>query len=310
MEGYIRLDQRVLNCEWYKDINTFKVFLHILLKANYESVQRKDIIVPRGAFATSYQELAEETGLSKQNVRTALNRMKSTGELEVKNCGKFSIIVVKNYEEYKGTDKNEKNQKSNVEHRCEISSNTMANTITNTITNTISDTAQYCYYQRFREFEKVAANTITNTVANTMANTVRSAERENLQHTYENVDSLKMFNDFWDVYPRKEHRSLSENEYANLFLDKGRIREEDILEAAKNYAEYCKILNKMNMYIYMAHNWLKKEIWRDYLPENYKKPETPKKKLGTGFTNFEQRDYDFDELERQLLEGQKIKQTI
>lgn len=302
MEGYIRLNQKILNCEWYKDINTFKVFLHILLKANYESGQRKGILVPRGAFATSYQELAEETGLSKQNVRTALNRMKSTGELEVKNCGKFSIIVVKNYEEYKGADEDEKNQKSNVEHRCEISSNTMANTVL--------DTAQDFYYQRFHEFEKVAANTMPNTVANTMANTVHNADRENLQHTYENVDSIKMFDDFWDVYPRKEHRSLSKNEYANLFLEKGGIREEDILEAVKNYAEYCKILNKMNMYIYMAHNWLKKEIWRDYLPGNYKKPEPPKKKLGTGFTNFEQRDYDFDELERQLLEGQKIKQTV
>ena len=64
-----------------------------------------------------------------------------------------------------------------------------------------------------------------NTLANTDFNTVRCGKKRNLQYTYGDMDTIKMFDDFWDVYPRKEHRLLSENEYVNLFLEKGGIKD-------------------------------------------------------------------------------------
>lgn len=58
-------------------------------------------------------------------------------------------------------------------------------------------------------------------------------------------------------------------------------------------------------------NGCEKSAWVDYLPENYRKPDvTREKKTGTGFSNFEQRDYDFGELEKQLLESQEIGQEV
>lgn len=53
--------------------------------------------IPRGSFVTSYPQLAQQTNLSIQNVRTAIYHLKSTGELTVKTTPRFSIITVTNY---------------------------------------------------------------------------------------------------------------------------------------------------------------------------------------------------------------------
>lgn len=54
--------------------------------------------------------------------------------------------------------------------------------------------------------------------------------------------------------------------------------------------------NRMKDWKAAVRNWARQE-------RQEKKP--PKQVRGTGFSNFEQRDYDMDELERQLLEAQK-----
>lgn len=305
MDGYIRLDRTILNWEWYTDVNTFKLFLHILLKANEETGQRGGISIPRGAVAISYQELSEETGLSVQNIRTSLKRMKKTGELEVESRGKFSIITVKNHDRYQEPE----TQKENIEH----SLNNSANTDSNTVSNTDANSHQTGINKRFCDVEKDASNT----VANMVGNTDYDAKKKNYQYKCDvqkkkSFYKVEMFDVFWDIYPRKEHKTLSRQEYENLFLERRDLREEEILKAAKNYAEYCRILEKINMFIYTAHNWLKKEIWMDYIPGNYKKPQplNRKRSLGTGFSNFEQRDYDFDELENQILYSQEKNRRI
>lgn len=77
----------------------------------------------------------------------------------------------------------------------------------------------------------------------------------------------------------------------------GIYTEDDLVESAKNYAEYCKITGTDK--IYHADNFLKKCVFEDYLPGKYKKP--TQKKAKNSFNNFPQREYDLDELERKLL---------
>lgn len=118
-------------------------------------------------------------------------------------------------------------------------------------------------------------------------------------------EPLRLFEDFWQAYPKRASRMLAEQAYVQLLSTTEALREEQVVAAAKNYAEACRILGTKEKYICMPHNWLESRAL-DYLPENYKKPEAPREnKNGTGFSNFEQRDYDFDELERQLLESQE-----
>ena len=77
------------------------------------------------------------------------------------------------------------------------------------------------------------------------------------------------------------------------------LSEDDLIAAVKNYAEACRILKTNERYIKNPENWLKDSTWIDYLPENYKKPEGEEKK--NKFNQFQQNDYDFEELERNLL---------
>ena len=77
-----------------------RVFIHLLLKANVEDKFYQGIPVRRGEILTGYPALAEELCMSIQNVRTAINHLKSTGEITVNLYPKGSLIVIENYEKY------------------------------------------------------------------------------------------------------------------------------------------------------------------------------------------------------------------
>lgn len=102
-ESYITLSRKILNWEWYSDINTKTLFLHMLLKANWKDGRFCGEEIKRGSFASSYAKLALETGLSVQNVRTAINHLKSTGEITVNQHVKYSVFTINNYCKYQLT---------------------------------------------------------------------------------------------------------------------------------------------------------------------------------------------------------------
>lgn len=100
---YVKISRKILEWEWYKDVNTKVLFFHILLKANWKDGRFQGIEIPRGSFVTSYQTLADETGLTVMNIRTAIKHLKLTQEITVSQHSKFSVITVKNYDTYQTT---------------------------------------------------------------------------------------------------------------------------------------------------------------------------------------------------------------
>ncbi len=98
--GWIKLHRKIFDWEWYDDINTWRLFIHCLLKANFEDKHWHGTMVKRGSFITVSLKLAEETHLSRQQVRTALNKLKSTNELTIKTSRQFTKITVNNYDKY------------------------------------------------------------------------------------------------------------------------------------------------------------------------------------------------------------------
>ena len=110
------------------------------------------------------------------------------------------------------------------------------------------------------------------------------------------IPPMERFEEFWTAYPLDKNRYLAEQAYIDVISD-GIYTEDDLVESAKNYAEYCKITGMDK--IYHADNFLKKCVFEDYLPSKYKKPANQKSK--NGFCDFEQQDYDFEQLEKDLL---------
>lgn len=80
--GFICLFRDLLGWAWYLDINTKVLFIHMLLKANWRETKFRDTTVPRGSFVSSYPHLAEECGFTINELRTALNHLKSTGDAQ------------------------------------------------------------------------------------------------------------------------------------------------------------------------------------------------------------------------------------
>lgn len=97
---YIKLFRKMINWEWYTDINTKVLFVHILLKANWKDGRWKGIAYKRGQLIASIGTLAKETGLTYDQVRTALKHLQDTKEITYEKIAKGGIITVVEYNDY------------------------------------------------------------------------------------------------------------------------------------------------------------------------------------------------------------------
>ncbi len=98
--GFITLHRKFLDWEWYDDIKTKTLFIHCLIKANYKEKSWRGQTIERGSFLTSYQTLADETGLSVRSIRTSIGKLESTGELTRKSTSKLTRIIITKYSDY------------------------------------------------------------------------------------------------------------------------------------------------------------------------------------------------------------------
>ena len=99
-EGYIKLHRKLLDWEWYTDIPTKTLFIHLLLKANWLTKDYRGMHIMNGEIITSIRELALETGLSEQQIRTALAKLKSTHEITSRATNKNTLIMIEKWELY------------------------------------------------------------------------------------------------------------------------------------------------------------------------------------------------------------------
>jgi hypothetical protein len=100
--GYVKTYRKIVDWEWYSDANTFRLFFHLLVSANYELGHWQGIEIQPGQLITGREKLAKELRLSEREIRTALNKLKSTNEIAIKTTNRFSIITICNWDFYQG----------------------------------------------------------------------------------------------------------------------------------------------------------------------------------------------------------------
>lgn len=100
MNGWIKIHRQIVDWEWYDDPNTFRVFMHLLLTANHKDKKYRGMTLKAGTILTGRDKLAEETGLSVRQCRTALERLKSTSEVTIETSSKGTVIQVVKYKDY------------------------------------------------------------------------------------------------------------------------------------------------------------------------------------------------------------------
>lgn len=102
--GYIKLYRTLTRWEWYQDHATRALFIHLLLTVNFEDVPWRGIVIRRGQRVASYEKLAEELNLSVKQIRTALARLKRTGEVTSEARCQYSLFTVVRYDRYQSKD--------------------------------------------------------------------------------------------------------------------------------------------------------------------------------------------------------------
>jgi hypothetical protein len=100
MSGWIKIHRQILDWEWFDDKNAFRLFMYLLLKANHKERSYKGKIIKVGETLTGLELLSKELGLTVQQTRTALSKLKSTNEITIKTSTQGTVIQVVNYSKY------------------------------------------------------------------------------------------------------------------------------------------------------------------------------------------------------------------
>lgn len=230
------------------------MFLHLLITVNWTDKKWKGQEIKRGSIVSSYEKLATETGLSVMQVRTAIKKLRSTGEITSKSSNKNTVFIVNNYDLYQG---------SNKQNNEPVTSKQQADNIQITTT---------------KESKEV---------------------KKDINKTMCKADANALFERLWKAYPNKRGKGQVSDAKKKKIAE---IGEEEMQRAMARYIEELE-----------QQTWKKTQNgstffnsgYIDYLDENYEKPAViAQKPKNNQFHNFEERDYDYDELEKQLFKRQ------
>jgi uncharacterized membrane protein YcgQ (UPF0703/DUF1980 family) len=100
MEGWIKLYRKFSEWEWFNISEMVHLFIYLLLNANHEDGKWRGIEIKRGQILTGLNSLHENTGISIRTLRTCLDRLQNTKEIDKQTTNKYSIITICNYENY------------------------------------------------------------------------------------------------------------------------------------------------------------------------------------------------------------------
>lgn len=95
--GFIVLHRKIVNWKFYQSDSGFRLWLHILLRANWKDGYFLGQKIPRGSLATSIRQLADETGLSESTVKRWLKRFENERQIVTQVNNRFRVIKVVNY---------------------------------------------------------------------------------------------------------------------------------------------------------------------------------------------------------------------
>lgn len=183
LNGYIKLFRKLIRWGWYQDSVVKDLFLHCLICASYKDFEWMGMELKAGQFITGRKKLAEELGFSEQQIRTAISKLESTGEISIFSTNKYSIITVTNWENYQG-DSNEQPTENAV--FCEQIVNEEKNLKNSTNKSTNKNALETPFNKDFFETEE---NSSTNTLTNEQPTS--NQQVTNKQPHIKNIKNIK-----------------------------------------------------------------------------------------------------------------------
>lgn len=271
--GFVVMYRKILDWGWYKNSCTKDLFFHLLLVANFVDKYFEGVLIKRGQVATSLPSLSAETGLSIQQVRTALSHLKSTGEITDEANRRYRIITIVKYDDYQiSTDQLTDDQQTD---------NILSTDDQQTINRPSTD-----YQQQYKKDNNGNKGT-------------RKQRNKNLSPADE-----ERFSVFWKEYPRKMAKQKAILAWKKILPDDELMTK--IMDGLAKWNRHESWQKEDGKYVPYPDRWLNEKRWEDELAVHTpdQKP-TPVKRVSA--QEYSQRDYEGEQEEasKRMLRGTK-----
>lgn len=100
--GFVKLYRSALDWEWHDDPITVATWVYCLMRANYSDSRWHGELIRAGQFITSLSHMAKDIGITKGQLRTALNHLKSTQSITQSSAQHATLISIEKWGEYQG----------------------------------------------------------------------------------------------------------------------------------------------------------------------------------------------------------------
>lgn len=129
MTGWIKIYRSLLYWEWADVPEMVALWVRLIIRATHEDSQWHGVTISRGQLVTTTAKLAAESGLSPQQVRTCLDRLKASNQINTQSTNKYTIITICKYEAYQETETTEQQTNGKQTTRKQQTNNTQATSI-------------------------------------------------------------------------------------------------------------------------------------------------------------------------------------
>ena len=118
--GWVKLHKKFLDSPIYqysvhqKMPHLVSLWVHLLLNVNWTDKKwydgKEEVNIPAGSLITSAQRLSEETGLTTQKVRTALEHYVNMGMITSKTTNRWTHLFIAKWTKYQSNNKDDGKQ--------------------------------------------------------------------------------------------------------------------------------------------------------------------------------------------------------
>lgn len=99
-KGWVKIHRSILDWQWWHDDHMVRLWLYLIITANIEDRKWRNITVKRGQLVTTVADLSEATRISTQGIRTCLNKLENSGEINRQTTNKYTIITICKFDTY------------------------------------------------------------------------------------------------------------------------------------------------------------------------------------------------------------------
>ena len=221
LNGYVKLHRKMIEWGWYSNSVVKDTFLHLLMVAAFKPTTYLGYEIKPGQAVIGRKKLASDLGFSEQQIRTALKKLESTGEISIFSTNKFSIITIENWGFYQDDEKTLTNNQptnnqqitNNQPHLKNVKNVKNVKNIYRAVPPELLEA-----FTEFAEMRKQIKKPIT--TDNTVNRLLRKLDKLG-STTEEKIDILNQSTDkcWQDVYALKDKKQIGGNAYLDMLND-------------------------------------------------------------------------------------------